>query len=411
VKGSRAILLGVGGLAVIGAVSSAAIRRGGPTLPTTAVARGTFSDYLTLRGDIRPVRSIALTAPSSGGDLQIIDLLKGGTPVKPGDVVIRFDASVQERTLQQKRSELKQAEANIEKAEADQRKRVAASHADVEQNRSVLERARLDLAKTEISSRIDAEKLKAAVIKAEAHLRAAQQIETSERDAAAADVVISRQKRDKALADVQDSERTIAALTMKAPAAGTVSLLPNQRAGGGFGRSAPEFRRGDRAWFGAPIAELPDLSVVQMNCRLEEADRARVQAGAAVTVRTDAVPDRELKGRIKDISTVAKPDFTTWPPVRNFDVVIALADTDARLRPGMNASARIELDQLHDVLVLPAGAVFQAGGASIVYAAAGNRVDARPITVVRRSREQVVVSGSIHEGDRVSLKEPDAEGR
>jgi hypothetical protein len=85
--------------------------------------------------------------------------------------------------------------------------------------------------------------------------------------------------------DVADNERIIASLSMKSPADGQISLMPNFRVAQGFSRSAPEFKRGDRAWFGAPIAELPDLSSVRMSCRVDEADRARVPPNAKVRVR------------------------------------------------------------------------------------------------------------------------------
>jgi len=410
-KTARVITLAVIAIGAAASAASVAVRRSGGAMPTGAVTRGTFDDYLTLRGDIRPVRSIVLTAPASGGsDLQIIDLIRSGTAVSPGDVVVRFDASAQERTRDQKRSELKQAEADVEKAEAEERRRTQAARADVEQARSELVRARLDIAKVEISSRIDAEKLRVAVTVAEEHLKAAEAIERGERAAAAADVTISRQKRDKASYDVADNERIVSALTMRAPAEGTASLLPNTRAGAAFSRSAPEFKRGDRAWFGAAIAELPDLRTVQMNCRLEEVDRAKVQADAGATVHADAISDRDFHGTIKQISAMAKPDFTTWPPVRNFDVVITLADTDARLRPGMNGSARLAVDRLRDVLIVPASAVFQSGAASVVYVAARSGFERRPVTIVRRNREQAVVTG-VREGDRIALREPDTEER
>jgi len=409
-KASRVTAFVVVALAALASVASLAGRRGGAPLPSATVTRGTFDDYLTLRGDIRPVRSIVLTAPASGGsDLQIIELLRGGTAVSRGDVVVRFDASAQERTLDQKRSELQQADADVEKAEAEERRRVQAARADIEQARSELVRARLDIAKAEISSRIDAEKLKAAVTVAEEHVKAAEVIERGERAAAAADVTISRQKRDKARYDVADNERIVAALAMRAPAEGTLSLLPNTRAGAAFSRSAPEFKRGDRAWFGAAIAELPDLRTVQMNCRLDEVDRAKMQAGSSATVHADAVSDRDFHGTIKEISPMAKPDFTTWPPVRNFDVVITLSETDARLRPGMNGSARLAVDQLHNVLIVPASAVFQSGGASVVYLITRSGAERRPVTIVRRNRDQAVVTG-VHDGDRVALKQPETEG-
>jgi len=34
----------------------------------------------------------------------------------------------------------------------------------------------------------------------------------------------------------------------------------------------------------------------------------------------DAVPDREFNAHIAQISALAKTDFSTWPPPRNFDV-------------------------------------------------------------------------------------------
>jgi hypothetical protein len=205
---------------------------------------------------------------------------------------------------------------------------------------------------------------------------------------------------------VDETERIIAALTIRAPAAGTISLLPNFRAGGPFNRSAPEFRRGDRVWFGAPIAELPDLSAIQMTCRLDEADRARVGPGTRVLVRVDAVPDRELPASIRDISAVARPDFSSFPPVRNFDAIVALADVDPRLRSGMSATARIELNRLDDVIVLPASGVFQVNGVPTVYVVTGAEIAPRPVTILRRGRDQVAIADGVQEGERVALRDP-----
>ena len=50
------------------------------------------------------------------GELQILKLAKNGTMVKPGDLVVQFDPSTLQRTIQEKQSELKQADAEIEQA-------------------------------------------------------------------------------------------------------------------------------------------------------------------------------------------------------------------------------------------------------------------------------------------------------
>ena len=389
---------------------AAALRRdtGSPSLPTAIVEKTTFTDFLQLRGEIRPVRSVVLTAPSAGSDLQIVDLATNGSRVAANDVVITFDATQQQRTLETKRSELKQAESEIERTEAEQRRRVAAARSELDEAQKALARARLEIKGNELRPRIEAENFIIAVANAEAHVRELEAKIDGERIAAQADVVIARQKRDKAAIDVADTERIIASLQVRAPIEGSISLLPNFRAGGP-GRSAPEFRRGDRAWFGAQIAELPDLTSVQMTARVDEADRGRIQTGSSVRVRVDAVPDKELTGTLKDISVIAKPDFTTWPPVRNFDLVVALADSDSRLRSGMSASARVELERLPDVLVVPTGAVFQRGAATVVYVVTRSGVESRPVTVMRRGRDLVAIAKGVSQGDRVSLKEPDQE--
>ena len=389
----------------------AALRRdtGKVSLPTAIVTKTTFIDFLQLRGEVRPVRSVVLTAPSAGSDLQIVDLATNGSKVAAGDVVITFDPTQQERTLETKRSELKQAESEIEKAEAEQRRRVASAQSERDEAKKALERARLEIQGNELRARIDAENFVIAVSNAEEHVRELEKKIEGERIAAQADVAIARQKRDKALYDIKETERIIGSLQVRAPIAGSISLLPNFRAGGP-GRAAPEFRRGDRAWFGAQVAELPDLTAVQMTARVDEADRGRIQIGSGVRVRVDAVPDKELTGTLKDISVVAKPDFTTWPPVRNFDLVVALSDSDPRLRSGMSASARVELDRLANVLVVPTGAVFQRGAAAVVYVVTGGAAQSRPVTILRRGRDQIAIASGVGEGDRVSLKEPEQEG-
>jgi len=398
---------------VIASVAGVARRRhdGGPTLPTATVARGTFIDYLQLRGEIRPIRSITLTAPSSGSDLQIVDLATNGAPVKTGDVVVQFDTTVQQRTLETKQSELKQAESEIQKAEAELRRREQAARTDLEQARGAANRARLDLTKQEILSPRDGKKLAIVLANAEQKVKELSGKMQAERTSAEADVTIARQKRDKARFDVADTERIIAAMTIRAPSAGSINLLPNFRAGAMYSNSAPEFRPGDRAYFGAPIAELPDLSTVQLSCHFDEEDRARVQPGRAVLVKVDAIPNRELKGEVAEISMMAKPDFRSWPPTRNFDVIVTLKETDANLRPGMSAGARVELEHLPGVLLVPTTAVFQRGRAFTAYVVNGASIDARTVTVLRRGRDQIAIAAGLREGERVATKDPEAEAQ
>jgi HlyD family secretion protein len=378
-------------------------------VPTMVLEKSTFVNILEVRGEIRPQRSVLLTAPSSGGDLQIIDIAPNGAHVKAGDVVIRFDTTAPQRVLDQRKSELQQANSEVTKVEAEGRRKIQAAQALLTELQSVAGRAKLDLGRTELVSRVEAEKLALTLADAELRVHTQALKLDAERKATAAELSLVRQKRDKAAFDVADHERIIANLSMKSPADGQISLMPNFRVAQGFSRSAPEFKRGDRAWFGAPIAELPDLTTVRMTCRVDEADRARVPPKAPVRVRVDAIPDRELPGGIDQIAMVAKPDFSSFPPTRNFDVNIALAESDQRLRSGMSATALIELDQLSDVIVVPDTSVFTRDGQAIVYVVSGRAIEPRPITVARRSRDRVAITAGVSPGERIAMRDPTVE--
>jgi HlyD family secretion protein len=400
-------------IVAVGSAAFARLRRASPSdsLPTATVARTAFIDYLQLRGEIRPAHSTVLTAPMSGGsDLQIMQLAKNGSTVNAGDIVVQFDTTLQQRTLEQKQSELKQAESEIEKALSEQRRREQAVRTALEQARSATSRAQLDLEGADLRPRVEAEHFRLKASDAEHTVHELEQKVTAERESAAADVASARQKRDKALFDVRETERLIAGMTVKAPRSGPMTILPNRRAATSvFAQSAPEFRAGDRAFFGAQIAELPDLSVIQLTCRIDEVDRARMQNGRTVLVRVDALPDRELKGTVENISLIARPDFTQFPPTRNFDLIVALADNDPRLRTGMSATARIEVDRLNGVLVVPAAAVFQRAGAPTVYEVDRATVIPRRVSILRRGRDQIALADGISEHVRVALKDPELE--
>jgi HlyD family secretion protein len=405
----RRLVVALVSVAVLAGAVTAFRGNGSIDVPTAVVEQGPFIDYLPVRGEIRAERSVVLSAPS-GADLQIIDIVANGASVKKGDAVAVFDSTPQQRTFEQKQSELAQALSELERARSEEQRRIRAAAAELEQARSIAARQRLDLDAAPLLSKVDAEKRTITVANAERFVKEMEEKVAGERDAAAADVAIAEQKVAKTRYDLEDTQRIMGALTLRAPSEGMVSLLPNFRAGGPMSRTAPEFRRGDRAWSGAGIAELPDLSSVRMALRVDEADRARLTVNGRARVRVDAVPDRELEGHIKEISLVATPDFTSFPPVRNFDVIVTLAESDPRLRSGMSATARLELDRIERTLLVPSNAVFERNGANIVYVVSGGSLEPRPVTIERRGRDRVALAAGVEAGTRIALQPPDGEG-
>jgi len=216
-------------------------------------------------------------------------------------------------------------------------------------------------------------------------------------------------KREKALFDLRRAEDGLQRLQVKAPTDGVVNVLPNYRSGSMMG-SSPEFRQGDRAWAGAAILELPDLSSVHLLARLDESDRSRLQPGQEADVRIEAVPGRDFKAKINGISVLARMDHTSgWPPPRNFDLDLILLELDPRIRPGMTAVARIATERVPDVVLVPAEAIFQRDGSPVVYKLAGSEFEERRIKISKRGKEQAVVTSGVEPGDRIATRRPSAE--
>ena len=392
---------------VFGVVGSmAALRRRAPDVPTFDVARAEFVDVVELRGEVRPITSKVLTAPALAGDLQIIKLAKANSPVKPGDVVVEFDATTLQRTRQERLSELRQAEAEIDQARADARIVEEQGRTSLMKARFGVDRAALDVIEGDLIARLDYERAKLALDDARQQLRETEARNRSDQAANAANLAAREWRRQKVQADLERTERALAGLQLRAPSAGVVSLLTNYRTGGMFG-GGQEFREGDRAWSGAGIVELPDLASVNVAARLEETDRGRVAVGQAATLRVDAVPDREYHAKVSDISLLARADFTSgWPPPRDFDVKLIVDDADVRLKPGMTAAVRIAVDRMTNVLVVPAEAVTLSDGRPTVYRLSGSRFEPVTVEVARRGREQAVISSGIAAGDRLATKKP-----
>jgi RND family efflux transporter MFP subunit len=389
-------------LGAFGAVRGSAV----PDLPTAEVKKGDFIDTLEIRGDIRPLKSIVLASPMQSGDLQIVKLAKNGSAVKPGDVVVQFDGSLLQRTVQEKKSEVRQAEAEIEQARAQGKITEETNATALMKARYDIERARLDILKGDTVSRIDNENAKLALADAEQRLREIEKKITADRTAAEADVKARERKREKALFDLQRAERGLENLELRAPAAGTINILPNFRAASSWG-SEQEFREGDRAWPGAAILELPDLSSVHLEARLDESDRGRLKRDQEATVRIEAIPGRDFKARINNISVLAKVDFTQgWPPPRNFDLNLVLLDIDPKIRPGMTAVARIATERVPDVILVPAEAIFQRNGAPTVYLLDGSEFVETVVEVKRRGKEQAIIGSGLEPGDRVATRRP-----
>ena len=221
-----------------------------PPVATFQVQRGEFLDAVQFRGQLKAMKSVTITAPANAGDLQILKIAADGAPVKKGDVVVEFDPSKTRQDLAQDQSILKSAQAEIEQVRAQGRLTEEADTTAAMKAKYDVELAKLEASKSEVVSRIEGAEAKLKLADAEQSLRLAEAQLKS-------DIAINRATIDgkknasrKADFDANRAATALAAMTLRAPSDGSISLLSVWHNGG----ESP-FKAGERAWPGTPLAE------------------------------------------------------------------------------------------------------------------------------------------------------------
>ena len=397
------------GIAVVTGGAYAAYHYTGTTEVDVAVARARKGDFIVsvrTRGEIRSKKSTVLTAPQVP-DPRIVKLAENGQPIRKGEVVIEFDAEQQRQNIVERTTNVRTADSEIIQTKASHKitnESDAMSLMTAEYN---VERAKLEASKAEIVSEIEGAKNRINVGVSQGELKQVQTSIDSREVSQQADLDRLGYRKDKTVRDLNLAEGYLSKMVIRAPTDGIVNLLPNYRSGGSFGQSPPAFKEGDRAWTGAAIAEIPDLSDMRIELKLEEVDRGRLKLGQVVRVRVDAIPGKEFEAELDWISPIAALIYKGMGNSEKvFPANATLKALDPRLRPGMSASAEVIIEREPNALLIPNRASFSMNGKPAVYIQKGDKFETRKIEVGRRNEEDTVVLSGLKEGELVTLENP-----
>jgi len=209
--------------------------------------------------------------------------------------------------------------------------------------------------------------------------------------------------RDKAQQDIDVTNERLSHMEMHAPLNGVVVYTNNYSQGW---LNAKPFKVGDSVWPNSVVAEIPDLSTLEMKAKLEEIDRGRIVANQDARILVDPFPEKPFAGKVIGISPLVEQGFE-WPPTRNFRAFVRFTDRDPRLRPAMNSQVDIIVERIPNAISVPASAVFTRQGRPAVYVAEGNAWLPHEVEILARNPDEVAIKG-ISAGTKVSLVEPES---
>jgi HlyD family secretion protein len=113
---------------------------------------------------------------------------------------------------------------------------------------------------------------------------------------------------------------------------------------------------------GTTLMTVSDLSAINAEIKVAEADVLRIAVGQTARVTLEAVPGREFSGRVVEVGASALPIVGAGAAVREFKVVVRLDRPDPGFRPGLTCDAEVLTAERQRVLTVPLQAVVLRAG-------------------------------------------------
>ncbi|WP_428898112.1 HlyD family secretion protein [Parelusimicrobium proximum] len=342
-------------IAVIAVILYFAFGRGGDKMyyNTSPVTRGNIKDVVEASGTISPVAKTDVGTQVSGTISRLY--VDYNSVVKKGDMLAELDPALLEAAVTQQQAALMKSESTLRNDERtyDRYKKLY--------KQDFVAKSELDSAETQYLSS------KASYIQAKASLDKAQTDLSYSKIISPVDgIVISR---------AVDEGQTVAA-SFQTPTLFVVAQ---------------------------------DLTKMQIEVKVSEADIIKVKEGQAVVFSIDGYPQEEFKGEVRQVRLEAE----TVQGMVAYTVVISVDNHDLKLKPGMTANVTIITEEKKDVLLVPNAALryvpksvtqrFQSRGVWVVYNGAPERVEIKLGIMDDKNTE--VLDSDLEEGEPVIISE------
>ena len=306
---------------------------------TAKIERGPLQAAVSATGTVTPVQQVQVSSQVSG---QIRELLVDfNSPVREGQLIAQLDPQTFEYRVRQASADVEAAGASVLTAQANVQSalaQVARAQGDAAEAQRDEKRKQGLLAQEFISAaELDAARSKAASLAAA--LRVAQaQVEVARAQEKNAQAIVRQRE-----AQLQQSRVDLQRTQIRSPVDGIVikrSVEVGQTVAASL--QAPEL-----------FVIARNLSDMQVEAAIDEADISRVRDGQSVGFTIDAFPGRSFEGVVHQVRKAA----VTAQNVVSYTVVVSFANPGSLMLPGMTANVRIVTDTRDDVLKVPNAAL------------------------------------------------------
>ncbi len=358
-------------------------------------------EELTEQGSVQAVNSISVTAPTISyryGSLKLARMVEDGAEVNRGDTIMIFDPSEIKRAIVQAEQQLEIAKAEYEKLKSTQQSEIEDLEADLELARISQAISSINFETSTYEPEATKKEIKLRLESAGIALnRAMEQIENKK-------VIHKEDLLQKSLAinqltsTLRDANSSMNSLFVVSPANGIAIKELNWS-------TQQKWAVGDQPYSGSKLIELPDLSSMRAEIKINEVDISKVMIGQRVEIRPDAYSDSAFTGKVEAIANLAQ-NLDNKTKIKIFPVQIGIEGQSKTLLPGLTVSCKIIVNEISDVLFIPLEALFNEQGIDYVYVKSGSGFKRRNIKTGAINADFAIVADGLDENDLIALSNP-----
>ena len=409
---------------------------GRPGIQVGSVGRATVTEVVEAPATVTARASATVSSPANGSVAEL--RVHEGQRVRAGQMLLRIESPEARRQLR----EALRADAQAAAAGATGAPPVSlagAAQADAAATRA-FDRARTTARRIPDAAarrqaltalRVSQSQYRAARAAAD---QAARQLAAGLGSLSDAVAALSAAQRVQTRAAVAVAQRAVAALTVRAPVAGTVSLSPPPQSGNGLSASSllgqlPDsvqsqassllgsgagsssssvdgvLTDGQPVSTGQPLLSVTDASTLSLTAQVDETDVLLVRPGVAATAELDAVPDATYDSSVTTVDptpTSSSRGGVTYLVRLSLDRgTLPDGSTAPTPRPGMSAVVDLEVRTAHDAVSVPAAAVFRDGRRDAVWVVTNGAAHERAVRLGAQGDTRVQVLEGLKVGERI----------
>lgn len=363
---------------------------------------GDFEVTITSSGELQAQNSTSITAPENMrqfriNNVPILNLVPEGTVVEKGEFVAELDRSSLSNTLQDAQLSLDEEETQLEQARLDSTLTLSEARNNIVDLEYAAEQAQLVVEQSQYES--PAVQRQVQIQSEQAQLRLEQAMENYETQVKQAEANVRRRQTEvqEERNDVQRIREILNEFTIYAPENGMVIYKRN--------RDGSKIKEGSSisAW-DPTVAELPDFSVMESLTYINEVDIQKVRTGQMVDIGLDAMPEKELTGRVTSVANIGEQRPNSNSKV--FQVTIRVNESDSTLRPAMTTSNTVHISSVDSALYVPLETIHTYNDADIVYLNEGHNTVMQQIVMGIMNENDVVIHEGVDVSDQLFLSQP-----